>query len=611
MCGIIGYIGNDEVVPILINGLKKLEYRGYDSTGIAVIENQSIIVKKKKGRIFELESIINNKKISSKVGIGHTRWATHGKPSDNNSHPHLSSNKKFAVVHNGIIENYLTLKDELIQEGFQFESETDTEVIAHLLEKYFFESNDILKTIKNVTDRLIGSYAIGIINTEHPDELFATKFSSPLIVGISENENFIASDITAICSYTKNILRLSDGEIVRLSKNSIDIFDQNLTKIHKNPEYISWDITAAEKQGYEHFMLKEIYEQPLAVLNTVSSRITDTHDIIPDKIVFTKKEMKSFKRIYIVGCGSAYHAGIVAKYFIEKITRIPVEVDIASEFRYKKPIIDRQTPVIIISQSGETADTLEALRQAKKLNAPTISIVNVSGSSIATESDHLLLTYAGPEIAVATTKGYSTQLVALYLIGLYFAKTLETISNKEYKDYIQDILKLPELIQQTIDSLNPKIINIAKRFKDINNAYFIGRNSDYAAALEASLKLKEVSYIHSEAYPAGELKHGTISLIEDGTPVIALASNSDILKKTISNIKEVKARGAVVLTVSSIKNKIIEECSDEILYIPKICNEFTPSLEIIPLQLLGYHMAVSRGCDVDKPRNLAKSVTVE
>ncbi|MGN1081098.1 MAG: glutamine--fructose-6-phosphate transaminase (isomerizing) [Acutalibacteraceae bacterium] len=611
MCGIVGYSGNLEVTPILLEGLSKLEYRGYDSAGIAVLDKKNNIeIRKMKGRIADLTKLVEgDKNIFSHTGIGHTRWATHGEPNDINSHPHASNSGKFAVVHNGIIENYLSLKEGLISDGVTFKSKTDTEVIAQLLDKCY--DGDFLKTVKKVIDELNGSYAIGVICSDFPGKIIAVRHASPLIVGLSQDGNFIASDIPAVLSHTRDIYHLEEGEIVELTKDSVKIYDSDLIPVMKEVEHVTWDVKAAEKDGYDHFMIKEIHEEPSALRATISPRIGDDGEIKLDGVKLTKSDIEGFKKIYIVGCGSAYHVGVVAKYIIEKMTRIPVEADLASEFRYRSPIVDKNTLVIIISQSGETADTLAALKEAKKLGARILSIVNVVGSSIANESDDVLYTWAGPEIAVATTKAYSTQLSLLYIIALYLARTLETITVKECRSYIKDLVRLPDVVGRIIDGLKPQIMKLAEEFKNIEHAYYIGRNLDYAVALEASLKLKEVSYVHSEAYAAGELKHGTISLIEEGTLVVALASYGDLLEKTISNIKEVKARGARVVTITVDGNTAVEECSDEVIYLPRLNPVFTPSLQVVPMQMLGYYMAIDRGCDVDKPRNLAKSVTVE
>ena len=610
MCGIIGYVGDDNATGYLVSGLEKLEYRGYDSAGIAVIENGKIDVIKSKGRLKALEEKIQAQSgfASGTVGIGHTRWATHGEPSDANSHPHLSKSGLFAVVHNGIIENFSFLKEKLISQGYEFKSETDTEVVAHLLEKNY--DGDLLKAVKKTADALEGSYALGILCRDYPDEFVCVRRSSPLIVGISEKGNFIASDITAILSYTNNIYKLNDGEIALLSKSGVKFYDKYLQPLEKSITHIDWDISAAEKCGYEHFMIKEIMEQPEAVRATISPRIRDDGTIALDGVSLTKKELLALNRIYIVACGSAYHVGVVGKYVIEKLTRIPVEVDIASEFRYRDPIVDGNTLVIIISQSGETADTLAALRMAKAKNARVLSVVNVVGSSIASESDDVLYTWAGPEIAVATTKAYSTQLCMMYILAIHMAEEMGRIVPDETRRLLSSLMAIPEKIEDIL-RLSADIEETAKLFKDLEHAYFIGRNIDYAIALEASLKLKEISYIHSEAYGAGELKHGTISLIEPGTMVVALACVDELFPKTMSNIKEVKARGARVLCVTTAKHSEELKDIDYTLIVPDTDNLLIGSLEVIPMQLLGYYVAKHRGCDIDKPRNLAKSVTVE
>lgn len=610
MCGIVGFTGNTPAKEVLLEGLSKLEYRGYDSAGVALMTEKGIEIRKMKGRIAALREKIEREPVEfAPVGIGHTRWATHGAPNDENSHPHLSESGKFAIVHNGIIENYTSIKAELRAEGVKFSSETDTEVIVHLLEKYY--DGDILKAVKMTSERLHGSYALGILCTDLPDTLVAVRKASPLIVGLGEDANFIASDIPAVLAHTRDIYHLEDGEIVLLKKDGVRVFSENLCEVKKQVERVTWDVKAAEKGGYEHFMIKEIMEQPTALHDTVSPRISDSGEIVLDGINLTKEYLENMSRIYIVACGSAAHVGYVAKYFIEQVARIPVEVDLASEFRYRSPMVDDRTLVIIISQSGETADTLAALREAKKLGGRILSVVNVVGSSIANESDDVLYTWAGPEIAVATTKAYSTQLAMMYLIGMYVAKTLGRVDDDTYRRIVSAIAALPDGVEKVIAENDEKIKALAERFSDVEHAYYIGRNLDYAVALEASLKLKEVSYVHSEAYAAGELKHGTISLIEEGTLVVALASHSELLSKTVSNIKEVKARGAVVVSVTTDDDGAVSECSDFIVKIPKTESLLVPSLQVVPMQMLGYYMAVARGCDVDKPRNLAKSVTVE
>ena len=608
MCGIVGYIGDDKATPILLNGLEKLEYRGYDSAGVAVYQNHSVEVVKSKGRLKNLCDILtSDNHMTGTLGIGHTRWATHGEPSDINSHPHCSENGSFAVVHNGIIENYLYLRDYLMNKGKLFASETDTEVVAQLLEYYY--NGNILDTIIKVLSKIEGAYALGIICKDDPDTLYAVRKDSPLIIGLGKGENFIASDIPAIIDKTRDIYRLNDNEIAVIKRDNVTVYNEAKEIITKNKIHIDWDITAAEKEGYEHFMLKEIMEQPKAVHNTISPRLVDGK-IVLDELKLTKEDLQKLKKIVIVACGSAYHVGVVAKYAIEKTVRIPVEIDIASEFRYRDPIIDENVLVLVISQSGETADTLAALREAKKLGARVLSIVNVVGSSIANESDDVLYTWAGPEISVATTKAYSTQLCVVYLLVLYMADLLGTISKQEYQNYVADLEALPSLIEKTISDTK-QIQAVAAKYYQCENIFFIGRNIDYALSLEGSLKLKEISYIHSEAYAAGELKHGSISLIEDGTLVVSLATYEALFDKMMSNIKEVKARGATVLSLTTEDKTIIESETDEVFYIPNINSMMAPSLAVLPLQLFAYYVADNRGCDIDKPRNLAKSVTVE
>ncbi|HCC35153.1 MAG TPA: glutamine--fructose-6-phosphate transaminase (isomerizing) [Ruminococcaceae bacterium] len=610
MCGIVGYVGDKQSAPLLIEGLEKLAYRGYDSAGVAVIENGKLRIDKAKGHLEVLsERIDGGAAIQSNVGIGHTRWATHGRPSDENSHPHRSGSGRFAVVHNGIIENYVQLKAELIDKGVEFCSETDTEVIAHLLEELY--DGELLSTVAKVIGRLQGSYALGILCEEHPDEIVAIRSSSPLIVGLSDAGNFIASDIPAILSHTRKIYHLENDELVLLKGDGVSIYTLELEPVLKKVEEVTWDVAAAEKGGYAHFMIKEIIEQPRALQDTISPRVDDNGEIVLDGITLTAQQLKNIKKIYIVACGSAYHVGVVGKYVLEKLTRIPTEADLASEFRYRSPLVDESTLCIIISQSGETADTLAALREAKERGARVLSIVNVVGSSIANESDDVLYTWAGPEIAVATTKAYSTQLVMLDLIALYIAKRLGRITKEEMRGLLSSIIKLPGRVEAIIESYDDRLRELAEKFKDYEHAYFLGRNVDYAVALEASLKLKEISYIHSEAYAAGELKHGTISLIEENTLVVALAGCHRLFAKTLSNIKEVKARGAYVLAVTTEDNTAIEQEADDVLYIPCTKELLMPSLEVVPMQLLGYYIALARGCDIDKPRNLAKSVTVE
>lgn len=610
MCGIVGYIGRNEAVPFLLQGLEKLEYRGYDSSGIAVYTDKKIKVEKKQGRLKILEDLLASEpKISSHLGIGHTRWATHGNPSDINAHPHLSFSGKIALIHNGIIENYMELKKKLINEGFnEFISDTDTEVAVQLLDHFY--KGDMFEAIKKLVNTIEGSFSLGIICSDYPDTLFAAKKDSPLIVGVGDGENYIASDIPAVLSKTKNICRLKEKEIAVIKANDFEIFDFNGNPVKKEITLVNWNVTAAEKNNYEHFMMKEIMEQPEVIKATISPRIKDSQ-IHLDDVEFSEEYLNNLNKISIVACGSAYHVGCVAKYFIENLLEKPVEVDVASEFRYRSPIVNENTLTIVISQSGETADTLAALREAKSRGSRVLSIVNVVGSSIANESDDVLYTWAGPEIAVATTKAYSTQLSLLYLTALYMAKKLNKISEDSYKEILKDIEKLPSQISSVLESQN-KIENIAKKYYNTEKVFFIGRNLDYAVCMEGSLKLKEISYIHSEAYAAGELKHGTISLIDEDTLVIALATQDRLFDKTVSNIREVKSRGAKILSITNENNaEKISQISDDVLCVPNSCEMTAPSLAVVPLQLLSYHVAKLRGCDIDKPRNLAKSVTVE
>lgn len=608
MCGIVGYIGYEQASPHLLNGLEKLEYRGYDSAGICVYDGDELNVFKTKGKLKVLCDMIHGgADVKGTVGIGHTRWATHGEPSDVNSHPHLSDSGKFAVVHNGIIENYIKLKDHLIRRGIKFHSQTDTEVIAQLLEYYY--DGDILDTVIKVISKVNGSYALGIICLDNPEQIIAVRKESPLIIGLAENENYIASDIPAILAKTRDIYRLENDEIAILTRSDVKVLNTDKEEVKKEVQHIEWDISAAEKGGYETFMFKEIMEQPKAFRDTINPRIKCDR-VVLDEIKLSPEQLKGFRKICIVACGSAYHVGVVAKYIFEKTLRIPVEVDIASEFRYRNPIIDDKTFVIVISQSGETADTLEALREAKSLGAYVLSIVNVVGSAIANDSHDVVYTWAGPEIAVATTKAYSTQLAVVYLLALYFGDILGTVTENDYKRYLSELRLIPDKIEQILEN-KEDIQYFASQQFDNRDIFFIGRNLDYALSLEGSLKLKEISYIHSEAYAAGELKHGTISLVEKGTLVVALATQDNLFEKMVNNIVEVRTRGAVVLGLTCEENTEIEKCTDFTFYIPKTCDIMLPSLAVIPLQLFAYYVASLKGCDIDKPRNLAKSVTVE
>ena len=608
MCGIVGYIGNKPAAPIILDGLAKLEYRGYDSAGLAVYDGEKINVQKAVGRLKVLENLTHGgESMPGYVGIGHTRWATHGAPSDVNAHPHYNKDRTIAVVHNGIIENYIPLKKKMISKGYEFVSETDTEVLAQLLD-YYYKGNP-LEAITKVLHRVEGSYALGIMFADFPDEIYAVRKDSPLIVGKSADGSFIASDVPAILKYTRTVYYVENQEVVKLTKDELHFYTVDEEEITKEPVTIEWDANAAEKGGYEHFMLKEIYEQPRTITDTISPRIKNG-DIVIDELNMTDEEIKAVKKIYIVACGSAYHTGVTAKYILEGLVRIPVEVDVASEFRYRNPILEEGTMVVVISQSGETADTLAALREAKARGFKVLGIVNVVGSSIAREADSVMYTWAGPEIAVATTKAYSAQLAALYLLTMKLGRVRGTISDELFASLLEDIKKLPYQIELLLGQ-KEKIQRFANRYVGAKDIFFIGRGIDYAISLEGSLKLKEISYVHSEAYAAGELKHGTISLIEDGTLVVAVATQPALYQKTISNIVEVKARGAFVMAITTEDNTAMEKAADYIIYIPETNPYFANSLAIIPLQLFGYYVAVGKGCDVDKPRNLAKSVTVE
>ena len=611
MCGIVGYVGKEQAAPILLDGLSKLEYRGYDSAGMAVYDGEKIVIKKATGRLKVLSELTHDgTTMPGHIGIGHTRWATHGEPSDVNAHPHFNSDQTIAVVHNGIIENYMKLRKILEERGYHFCSDTDTEVVAHLLDYYYkkYDKNP-LTAVTKVIHRVEGSYALGIIFADHPDTVYSVRKDSPLIVGVGNGGNLIASDVPAVLKYTRDVYFIENEEIARLTENNIEFFNVDGDPIEKETKHIDWDINAAEKGGYEHFMLKEIYEQPKAVRDTISPRIKDGQIVI-EELGMSDDEIRAIKKIHIVACGSAYHTGVTNKYVFEGLARIPVEVDLASEFRYRNPILEEGALVIIISQSGETADSLAALRLAKERGVQTLGIVNVVGSSIAREADKVMYTWAGPEIAVATTKAYSCQLVAQYLLALKFAQVRGQITDSQLAEYLHEIEMLPNQIEILLGN-KERIQKFANRYVAAKDVFFIGRGIDYAISMEGSLKLKEISYIHSEAYAAGELKHGTISLIEDGTLVAAVVTQEELYKKTISNIVEVKTRGAYVLAVTNDDNLDIEKAADSVIYIPKTNAYFTNSLAIIPLQIFSYYVSVGKGLDVDKPRNLAKSVTVE
>ncbi len=609
MCGIVGYTGSQEAAPIMLDGLRRLEYRGYDSAGIVISGDGGLRLCKAKGYVENLSNLIGGGALmKGGTGIGHTRWATHGKPSDENAHPHISYGGKIAIVHNGIIENYAKLRDMLIAKGVQFKSETDTEVACNLIQ-YFYDG-DILKAVSEAALRLEGSYALGIVCEDFPDTLLAVRKESPLVLGVGKDGNFLASDVAAILQHTRDVYYLDDDEIAVVTPRSIKFYAAGLVETEKELSRVDWDISAAEKGGYEHFMFKEIMEQPEAVRKTLSPRIKDGR-VLLDDVRFDPDYLKSLSRIYIVGCGSAYHVGVVAKYNLEKLLRIPVEACLASEFRYASPLVGDKTLVICISQSGMTADTIAAMRESKRLGARVLSIVNVVGSVIANESDDVIYTWAGPEIAVATTKAYSTQLAVTYLIGLYMADILGTITKDEYDALVRGLLELPSKLEKILSS-KEQVQYLASIYFNKENIFFIGRNIDYALTLESSLKLKEISYIHSDAYAAGELKHGTISLIEDGTLVIAMASYTQLIDKTVSNIVEVKSRGAEILTLTTESGVAsVAHTSDNIITIPDTHEVLLPSLAVVPMQLFSYYVALMRGCSIDKPRNLAKSVTVE
>ena len=614
MCGIVGFIGQEQAAPILLDGLAHLEYRGYDSAGVAVISAQGKLqVEKAVGRLKVLsEQIHGGADLEGCIGLGHTRWATHGAPNIINSHPHVSENGKFAVIHNGIIENYVEIKEFLIGQGIRFKSETDTEVVAQLLEFYYNECHDFLEAVGRVLRRIEGAYALGMLCADCPDRIIAARKDAPLLLGYGKGCNFLASDVTAIIKHTRDVAYMEDGEVAVLTREGIEVYDALEQKVEKKHFTIDWEVSAAEKGGYQHFMLKEIMEQPEALRRAISPRIKDGR-VIFDDLKLPVEKMREFTRIFIVACGSSYHVGMIGKYNLEHLLRRNVEVVLASEFRYSDPIVDDKSLVIVISQSGETLDTMAALREAKKRGGYILSIVNVVGSSITRESDDVLYTWAGPEIAVATTKAYSTQLAVLDMIGLAFGEALGTVKKEEYDEAVAELQKLPEKMEQFLASESCEAIpKYASQYFNHNSVFFIGRNLDYALGLEGSLKLKEISYIHSEAYASGELKHGTISLIEDGTLVIALGTYAPLFDKAMSNVVEVKARGADVLALATESHRgEMVKTVENVITIPDTAQMLLPSLGVVPLQLLAYYIALQRGCDIDKPRNLAKSVTVE
>ncbi|WP_411169586.1 glutamine--fructose-6-phosphate transaminase (isomerizing) [Clostridium sp. MB05] len=608
MCGIVGFVGKKQASEILVEGLSKLEYRGYDSAGVAILEDGDIKVRKFKGRLKNLDDNLKQSPLNGTIGIGHTRWATHGEPSDINSHPHTNENVTISVVHNGIIENYMRLREWLKTKGYEFYSETDTEVIPNLIDYYY--KGDLFEAVTKATTKMEGSYAIGVICKNEPDKLIAVRKDSPLIVGLGKEEFFIASDIPAVLNHTRDIYLLEDKEFVIINRDGIEIKTEDGEAINKEIYHVTWDVDAAEKGGYEDFMLKEIHEQPKAIKDTLTSRVLKNSPIQLENINLTKEELEAFDRVFIVACGTAYHAGLVGKTIIEKLAKIPVEVDIASEFRYRDPLITEKSLLIVVSQSGETADTLAVLRDAKKIGAKVLAVTNVVGSSVSREANHVVYTWAGPEIAVASTKAYETQLIAMYILGIYFGEVKGTLNNDLSESIKEELLNLPEKVKEIIERKDELQKFASKNYMD-KDLFFLGRGLDYAVALEGSLKLKEISYIHSEAYAGGELKHGPIALIEKGTPVIALLTEDRLKDKMISNIREVITRGARVLAIANEGDDDAKEVCNDVIYIPKTNSLLTPVLSVVPLQLISYYMAKQKGCDVDKPRNLAKSVTVE
>ncbi len=612
MCGIVGYIGNKKASPILIQGLQRLEYRGYDSAGIATIENNSIKIMKDKGRVNNLYKLDGIDALKGTIGIAHTRWATHGKPSKENSHPHFDSDNMFAVVHNGIIENYTELREMLIEKGYKFVSETDTEVIPNLINYYYKQEKtedemSFLRAVKNACADLVGSFALEILSSKYPDNMIVVRKDSPLVIGKGNGENYIASDIPAILSYTKDFYFLNDYEFVMLKRDEAKFYNMDLKEIKKPTKSIEWDSKGAEKDGYEHFMLKEIYEQPMAIRETIGTKLSNGK-VQFEELSFTKEYLESINKIYIVACGTAMYAGLVAKTIFERLCKIQVEVDVASEFRYRNPLVDEKTLAIYISQSGETADTIAALKLAKSKGAKTLAISNVIGSSITREADYSIYTHAGPEIAVASTKAYTSQIALLTLVAMYFAEVLERTEAKELSRIKQDLLATPNKIDEILKNVS-EIKKFARKVYKEKDMFFLGRGVDYAVSLEGALKVKEISYIHSEGYASGELKHGTIALIDVGVTVVAIITNPELVEKSISNIQEVITRGAKVLVVTNqnLENKGFET----VIKIPEISTEISPLVSIVPLQLLAYYISKEKGLDVDKPRNLAKSVTVE
>ena len=609
MCGIVGYLGKKRAQSILLEGLKRLEYRGYDSSGIAILEKKKIQLYKKEGKISTLEALLVNKRLEGTIGLGHTRWATHGKPSDKNAHPHSDCSGDLVVVHNGIIENYLILREELVKKGHRFKSETDTEVIAHLIEENF--KGDLEEATREALKRVEGAYAIGVISTKDPEKLVAARYGSPLIVGIGEKEFFIASDVPAILNHTREIIFLDEGQLATLTPKGVKVTTLDNKEVKKAVTRIEWDASLAQKNGYKHFMLKEIYEQPRAMMDTLRGRIAkDGKEVLLQEISLSSKEIEKIKRFFIIACGTSYHAALIGKFLIEDRVGLPVEVDIASEFRYRNPIIDPQSLVMVITQSGETADTLAALRLAKEKKAKTLAITNVVGSTASREADGVLYTHAGPEIGVASTKAFIAQLTLLYLFTIYLGGIRGTIPEEEAQEMLSTLRNLPRQVKKILEDIKG-ILSCARKYFQKRDFLYMGRGINYPIALEGALKLKEISYIHAEGYPAGEMKHGPIALIDEDMPIVAIATQGSVYEKVLSNIEEIKARGGIVIALATEGDKKIKEKADEVIYLPQIREDFTPILAVIPLQLLAYHIAARRGCDIDQPRNLAKSVTVE
>lgn len=609
MCGIVGYLGSGDAQSIILDGLSKLEYRGYDSAGISIIENGKLKTRKMAGRLGVLADSLANEPIHGNIGMGHTRWATHGAPTDDNAHPHTNESGTISVIHNGIIENYRTIKEELLKLGYKFKSETDTEVIAHLIDFYY--KGDLLEAVFAAEERFRGAYALVVMCEQSPDEIIAIRHESPMILGVGEGEHFIASDIPAMLKHTNKVVYIENKDIIRLTREGFEIYGEGRKKIEREIRTIEWDLESATKEGYEHFMLKEIYQQPSVIAETINRRLDENGRIFLENIEIDEKTIKNIDKIYVVGCGTAYHAGLVGRYLLQEFLKVNVIADIASEFRYSEHNIDDKTLVVIVSQSGETMDTIGALKEAKAKGARILSITNVVGSSIARESDDIFYTWAGPEIAVASTKAYTTQLTAFYMLALYFGRLKGTLEEECYKEILAELRTLPGKVEASLEGFADIAKDMAEKIKDSKSIFYLGRGLDYYTAMEGALKLKEISYIHTEAFPAGELKHGTIALIEEGTPVIAIAAQQSLYEKMVSNIKEVKARGAIVTGITRKRNVDLSEVADRVIYLEESFNIFMPILAVVFPQLLAYYTSLAKGNDVDKPRNLAKSVTVE